>query len=306
MEAKTKAQVICNPASGGGTYEPDRLREELSEFELDWVETEGSEDAKKAAGNLREGLLVVVGGDGTINDVVNGLGNAGFPEGVTLAILPAGTGNDFAATIAIPENPGEAEDVIRQNRVRTLDVARVRSAGIGERFFINVATGGLGAQISEANDDETKRRWGKLSYLRTSLDVARDFEVRETKLLLDGEERRVRAVNMAIGNCRYSGGGWLAVPKANPEDGLLDIVVIEDIGLKELLAIGPTAFVGSDYLEKEGVFYTRAREIQVETQPGLEFTVDGEVIGDEPAEFAVIPRALKVIVGPEYVPEPEE
>ena len=132
MEAsKTRARVIINPSSGGGTYDPDRLREELSGFELDWVETEGPEDAKEAAGELRDGLLIVVGGDGTVNDVVNGLGNAGFPEGVTLALLPAGTGNDFAATLAVPEIPSEAEDVIRQNRVRTLDVARVRSTGVG-------------------------------------------------------------------------------------------------------------------------------------------------------------------------------
>ncbi|MCA1730256.1 MAG: diacylglycerol kinase, partial [Actinobacteria bacterium] len=170
MEAsKTKARVIINPSSGGGTYDPDRLREELSGFELDWVETEGPEDAKEAAGELRDGLLIVIGGDGTINDVVNGLGNAGFHEGVTLALLPAGTGNDLAATLAVPENPGEAEVVIRQNRVRTLDVARVRSEVVGERYFINVATGGLGAEISDANDDDLKSKWGKLSYLRASL-----------------------------------------------------------------------------------------------------------------------------------------
>src|SRR4028118_581051 len=125
MEAsRTKARAIINPSSGGGPYDPNRLREELSGFELDWVETEGPEDAKEAAGELRDGLLIVVGGDGTVNDVVNGLGNAGFPKGVTLALLPAGTGNDLAATLAIPENPGEAEDVIRQNRGSSLDAAR--------------------------------------------------------------------------------------------------------------------------------------------------------------------------------------
>jgi diacylglycerol kinase (ATP) len=307
MEAsKTKARVIINPSSGGGTYDPDRLREELSGFELDWVETEGSEDAKEAAGELHDGLLIVVGGDGTINDVVNGLGNAGFPEGVTLALLPAGTGNDLAATLAVPENPGEAEGVIRQNRVRSLDVARVRSDGVGERFFVNVATGGLGAEISDANDENFKSKWGKLSYLRASLEVARDFDVREVMLYLDGEERRVRAVNMAIGNCRYAGGGWSAAPRANPEDGLLDVVVIEDLGLQEILALAPSALAKSDYLDKDGVYFKRAREVRVETQPGLEFTVDGEVIGDDPAEFVVIPRALKVIVGPGYVPEPEK
>ena len=308
MEASTaRARVICNPASGGGTWEPDLLREELSGFELDWVKTEGPEDATEAAKEWHDGLLIVAGGDGTINDVINGLGKAGFPEGVTLALLPAGTGNDLAAALAIPEDPDEAEDVIRQNRVRTLDVARVRSEGVGERFFINVATGGIGAEISEANYEELKSRWGKLSYFRASLEVAHDFDVKEVTLYLDGEERKVRAVNVAVGNCRYAGGGWPAAPKANPEDGLLDVVVIEDVGLKEVLALAPAALTRSNYLDKEGVFFARAREVRVETQPpGLEFTVDGEVIGNEPAEFTVVPRALKVIVGPRYVPEPEE
>jgi diacylglycerol kinase (ATP) len=305
--SKTEVRVICNPSSGGGTCETDRLRETLGSFEPDWVETGSKDDAVEAAREWRDGLLLVAGGDGTINDVINGLGQAGFPESVTLGLLPSGTGNDLAATLAVPENPDGAKEVIRQNRVRTLDVARVRSRGIGERFFINVATGGIGAEISDANDEEFKSRWGKLSYLRASLEVARRFDVRETMLHLDGKERRVRAVNIAIGNCRYAGGGWLAAPKANPEDGLLDVVVIEDIDIKEFLTLAPTALLKADYLDREGVYATRAREVRVETHPGgLDFTVDGEVIGDEPAEFVVLPRALKVIVGPGYVPEPEE
>ena len=303
--SKTKARVICNPSSGGGAYDPDELRGELGGFELDWVRTEGPDDAIQAAGEWREGLLLVAGGDGTVNDVVNGLGNAGFPEGVTLGILPTGTGNDLAATLCIPEDADLAEDVIRQDRVRTLDVARVRSEGIGERFFINVATGGLGAEISRANEGDLKERWGKLSYLRASLEVARDFDVRELTLYLDGEERKVRAVNVVVGNCRYAGGGWLAAPKANPEDGLLDVVIIETLGLTDVLQLAPASLARADYLGKEGVFFARAKEIRVETQlPGLEFTADGEVIGDEPAEFSVIPRALKVVVGPGYVPDP--
>ena len=301
----SRARVIFNPSSGGGTHEPDELRRELEGFEIDRVETECSEDVVEAAREWRDGMLIVAGGDGTINDAVNGLGKAGFPEDVTLALLPAGTGNDLAATLDIPANPDEAEDVIRQSRVRTLDVARVRSEGVGERFFINVASGGLGAEISDANEEELKKRWGKLSYLRASLEVARNFDVREISLALDGEERRVRAVNIAVGNCRYAGGGWLAAPKANPEDGLLDVVVIETLGLTEVLALTPAALAKSDYLDKEGVYFARAKEVRVETQPpGLEFSADGEVIGDEPAEFTVIPSALKVIVGPNYVSEP--
>jgi diacylglycerol kinase (ATP) len=303
---KSRARVICNPTSGGGAYDPDEIREELDGMELDWVQTEGPEDALGAAEEWREGLLIVAGGDGTVNDVVNGLGRAGFPEGVTLGILPAGTGNDLAATLCIPEDPEVAEDVIRQNRMRTLDVARVRSEGVGERFFINVATGGLGAEISSVNDKELKKRWGKLSYLRASLEVARNFDVRELSLYLDGEERRVKAVNIAVGNCRYTGGGWPATPRANPEDGLLDVVVVETLGAAELFDLAPAVLAESTYLDKEGVLFVRAKEIRVETQPpGLEFTADGEVIGNEPAQFSVLPRTLKVIVGPEYVPEPE-
>jgi diacylglycerol kinase (ATP) len=302
---KSKARVICNPTSGGGSYDPDEIREELEGLEVDWVETEGPEDAIEAAEEWREGLLLVAGGDGTINDVVNGLGRAGFPEGVTLGFLPAGTGNDLAATLCIPEDPDLAEDVIRQDRERKLDVARVRSEGVGERFFINVATGGLGAEISNANDEELKERWGKLSYLRASLEVARNFDVRELTLFLDGEGHQVKAVNIAVGNCRYTGGGWPATPKANPEDGLLDVVVIETLGVADLLGLAPAVLEESGYLDRDGVLFVRAKEIRVETQPpGLEFTADGEIIGNEPAQFSVIPQTLKVIVGPEYVPEP--
>jgi diacylglycerol kinase (ATP) len=302
---KSKARVICNPTSGGGAYDPDEIRDELDGLDLDWIETKGREDAIQAAQDWREGLLIVAGGDGTVNDVVNGLGRAGFPDGVTLGILPAGTGNDLAATLCIPEDPELAEDVIRQNRIRTLDVARVRSEGVGERFFINVATGGLGAEISSVNDEELKKRWGKLSYLRASLEVARNFDVRELSLYLDGEERRVKAVNVAVGNCRYTGGGWPATPKANPEDGLLDVVVIETLVAGELFDLAPAVLTESSYLDKEGVLFVRAKEIRVETQPpGLEFTADGEVIGNEPAQFSVLPQTLKVIVGPDYVPEP--
>ncbi len=303
---RPRARVICNPSSGGGAYNPDELRSEFDGYELDWVETGGPGDASEAAREWREGLLIIAGGDGTINDAVNGLGKAGFPEGVTLGILPAGTGNDLAATLRIPDDPDEAEDIIRQGRVRTLDVARVRSEGIEERFFINVATGGLGAEISDANEGELKKRWGKLSYLRASLEVAKDFDVKELDLYLDDELHRVRAVNVVFGNCRFAGGGWLAAPRANPEDGLLDVVIIEKLGLADLLQLAPASMARSDYLDKEGVFSARAKEIRVETKPsGLEFTADGEVVGDEPARFSVVPGALKVIVGPDYVPEPD-
>ena len=98
------------------------------------------------------------------------------------------------------------------------------------------------AEVSTAADGAMKNRWGKLTYLRASLDVARQSEAKEVTLTLDGVERKLRAVNLAIGNCRYAGSGWLAAPRANPEDGLLDLVVIEDVGVQEVLKLAPTVF----------------------------------------------------------------
>src|SRR5687768_12984652 len=123
-DSKLKVRVICNPASSGGGYGPEELHREIEGYELEWITTQSPGDATEAAREWRNGLLIVVGGDGTISEVVNGLGQAGFPEGVTLAILPAGTGNDLAATLAIPDDPDEAAAVLHQNRVRTLDVVR--------------------------------------------------------------------------------------------------------------------------------------------------------------------------------------
>src|ERR687886_397787 len=142
--SKTRVRVICNPSSGGGSCESEAVRGALTDLDIEWIDTHGAGDAQGAAEEWSDGLLLVAGGDGTINEVINGLGRAGFPEGVTLGILPAGTGNDLAATLCIPEDPDLAKDVILQNRGRWLDVARVSSEGIGERFFVNVATGGLG------------------------------------------------------------------------------------------------------------------------------------------------------------------
>jgi diacylglycerol kinase (ATP) len=305
---KTKARVICNPASGGGDYEPDDVKKELGEFDIEWVATEKPGDTEAAARQWTDGLLIVIGGDGTVNEAINGLGKAGFPDGVTLAILPTGTGNDLAATLAVPEDPDEAEDAIRRNRVRTLDAARATSEGVGEMFFINAATGGFGAETADVADEDMKSRWGKLAYARASLEAARDFDAPEVKFTLDGrEEHRMKAMNVAVGNCRYVGGGWPAAPRANPEDGLLDLVVVEDAGLAEILSLAPSMLASSsDYLDNEGVFHARAKKIHVETSPGgLSFNADGELVGDEPVKFEVIPGALRVVVGDGYVAEPE-
>ena len=305
-KSRTKARAICNPASGGGDYDPDEVRRKLDGYDLEWIVTGSAEETENAARAWTEGLLIVIGGDGTITRAVNGLGQGGFPEAVTLALLPRGTGNDLASTLAIPEKPEDAVQTIREGRVRDLDVIRTRFEGEEDQFLINVATGGAAARTTDMVDEEMKRRWGKMAYLRAALEVALDLEVQKVLLTLDGVEHEVRAVNIAVGNGRYAGGGWPATPRANPEDGLIDLVIIEDVGLSGILALTPTALADSDYLNSEGVFFARAREIRVDIEPSdFEFTVDGEAIGIEPVEFTIMPQALKMVVGEAYVPEPE-
>lgn len=299
-----RVRVIYNPSSGGEGHTTENLRRALGDLCPELIVTESIEDAYEAAREWRSGLLVAAGGDGTVNEVISGLGEAGFPEEVVFAVLPLGTGNDLASTLCIPAQP-EAARLLLRGEVRTLDTARIRSADVEESFFVNVATGGLGAEISEAADDkELKRRWGRLAYLRASLEAARDHRARRVRLELDGVRYDLRVVNVTVGNCRYAGAGWPAAPKANPEDGLLDIVAIEDTGITGLLSLAPQALADEDYTEKEGVFAARAANVRVEAEPELGFTADGEIIGEAPAEFTVLPRSLKVIVGPGYTPEP--
>ncbi len=299
-------RVIFNPASGGGAWSPQGLRSVLGDRKLDLVRTENLGDAREAAREWR-GLLVVAGGDGTLNEVVHGIGLAGFPEDVTLALLPRGTGNDLARTLGVPADLEGAGEVLRAGRVRSLDAARVRSEEFGERFFVNVAVGGVGAEVSEvADDEEFKGRWGSMAYSRAFLEVARNFSAPSIELTVDGEVHRVRAVNVTVWNCRYAGGGWPAAPRANPEDGLLDLVVVQEATTLGLLSLGRKVLAGADYLSDEGIFFARGRSIRVETEPAgaFEFNVDGELVGNGPAEFSVVPRALKVIVGPGYAPKP--
>lgn len=305
LSERVPVRVIYNPVSGGMTHEPKELRTLLEGLDPEFVVTRGEDDAREAAGEWRSGLLVVAGGDGTVNEAILGLGENGFPTDVTLAVLPMGTGNDLAQTLCIPQDPEKAVEIIRQEQVRVLDAARIDSKSAGELFFINVATGGLGMEISQAADDpELKRRWGRLSYLRASLEAFGGGAERTIRLTLDGEEHELPAVNVTVGNCRYAGSGWPAAPQANPEDGLLDVVVIGDATASTLMSLGPKALAKADYLDDPGVFFARASSLSVESDPGVGFTADGELIGEVPVEFAVIPQAIKVVVGPRYSAQP--
>jgi diacylglycerol kinase (ATP) len=252
---------------------------------------------------LRDGCdtLVAAGGDGTIHAAVNAL--APDFDRVCLGVLPLGTGNDFARTLALPTDPLEALAVALGGPERRLDVIRVETP---TRTFwcVNVAAGGFTGQMQEALTDDVKAWWGPLAYVRGAASVLPNLTGYQTSLCIDdGPLHQVEALNVIVANGRSAGGGLHVAPRANPEDGLLDLVVVRYAPVLDLTAVAALLLTG-DYLDSDQVQHQTARRVRVAATPGMWFSIDGELLTNEPVTFTVVPRALRVRVGPPYSPEP--
>jgi diacylglycerol kinase (ATP) len=241
-------------------------------------------------------LVIAAGGDGTIHEVVQGL--ASVRGRTRLGVLPFGTGNDLARTLGIPDDPAAAVALLEGGGVeREVDLFRVESAG-EVRYGINVAAGGFSGQVDEVLTDEMKATWGPLAYVRGALGVLPDLTAYDTRIAWDdGEPERVQALNIVVANGKTCGGGTRVAPAADISDGLLDVVVVRHGSLLDLAKIAARLIAG-DYTESDGVDVRRARRVHVASRPGMWFNVDGELLGNQPVSFEVIPGALRVIAGP--------
>jgi len=293
-------RVITNPQAGSAdVWEP--LRERISTLgDVQVIETRESGDAlNAAAGAVHDGvdLLIAAGGDGTINEVVNGMLRDEQPGlRTTLGIVPLGTGNDLARTLKIPLEPAEAIDVIRARRVLKIDVFRAKWDD-GERFAVNVAAGGFTGQMNESITDEIKARWGPLAYLRGAISVIPDLTKYKTCIRYDGKARQsVHALNIIVANARTAGGGTVVAPSADPSDGLLDVVIVRTSTTLELAGVAARLLAG-DYTNSDVVTHRRVQRVHVESTPGMWFNIDGELITNRPIAFTVVPGAIDVIVG---------
>lgn len=239
-------------------------------------------------------LIVAVGGDGTINEIVNGLA-PDFGR-ARLGVVPLGTGNDFARTINVPQDVAAACDVLLADRRQRVDVVRVTSDQ--QRFFINVSAGGFTGLVDEKLSDDMKRTWGPLAYLRSALEALPDLTDYHTILAFDDEPpQTIAAYNVVVANGRYAGGGIPVAPQAAIDDGLLDVLVVPVAPLPSLAVLAAQILLGQ-HLDNELVIVRRARQLRVESRPGMWFNTDGELVGNEPATFEVVPRAVEVVVGP--------
>ena len=301
-----KARVLFNPHAGSADA-ADALHEAIRatpDAELLVCQAPG-DGTRLAAEAVAAGcrLVVAAGGDGTVNEVLNGLAED-FGAAV-LGVVPLGTGNDFARTLALPEDPVQAFQTAMRGARRALDVIRVESRGEAV-YAVNACAGGFTGEVGEAMTDELKETWGPLAYLIGAARALPDLEGYETRVAWeDGPFETLDALSIIVANGRTAAGGLPAAPRASPEDGLLDVVVIQNGSGVELARLAAAALVG-DYLGSDQVVYRRVRSLRVAAQPGMWFNVDGELLTKEPVRFEVVPRALRVAVGPDYTPEPPE
>jgi diacylglycerol kinase (ATP) len=246
--------------------------------------------AKTAIGKGRT-TIVAAGGDGTLNEVINGIGE-NFGE-VQLGLLPLGTGNDFGRSIAMPVDLDAALEVIRAGETRAVDLVRVTSDEV--RYFVNVSAGGFSGLMNEKLTPEMKKTWGPLAFLRSAAAALPELRAYRTTLSLDNEESiTMELYNVVVANGRYVAGGRLIAPEASIDDGLLDVILISQRPAAEIALVVAQIALGT-HLSSEAVVYRRARKVTVNSKPGMWFNVDGELVGNEPATFEIVPRALRFI-----------
>jgi diacylglycerol kinase (ATP) len=292
-----KQLVFWNPGSGRSD-DIAQLRTELS-TDAKWVEL--SRDLvlpDEIAKGLTTGCETVVaaGGDGTVNAVVNALMTVDKTRRPALAIIPMGTANDFAGTLAIPDDITEAVRLIRSTSPVPIDVVGINGHG-ADRYYANVAAGGNCVRVSEALTDEIKSRWGAFAYVRGAVAVLPDMTTYRITAKCDGEDFiDLECWAVLVANGKTNAGGIKVAPQASPTDGLLDVIIIRGGDVGDMLKIVADNLLG-DFLKSEQVVFRQVRSLSLQSEPRMRFTLDGEVVDEEPVRFDIVPAAIKMHVG---------
>jgi diacylglycerol kinase (ATP) len=292
-----KTFLICNPAAGGIADRKALLKKLKAAFGSSIWFTKSRGDATRLARRaIRNGFdyIIAAGGDGTLNEVIDGIGSRA--KKVQAGLLPLGTGNDFARTLELPSSVEDNIDILLSQRTRKIDLVRVESDRV--RYFVNVsAGGGFSGMGTEKLTPKLKQRWGPLAYVRGAAEMLSELHGYRTRIVL--EERREFSADLytaIVANGRYVACGLPIAPKADPSDGRLDVVLISKQTKAKALLVAPQILLGS-HLGSDAVTFRRVTKISIRSRPGMWFTADGEMIGKAPAHFAVVPRALRFVVG---------
>ena len=252
--------------------------------------------AHHAADAARRGVDVVAaaGGDGTINEVVNGLDGYDVP----LGIIPVGTANDFARQVGIPADADHAMDVILQRKPRRFD-----TASLNGRRFLNVSTGGIGAEATAETPASAKESLGSMAYAITGMRKFAGFRPHHATFHGDGFEYEGDFLMFAVGLTRSTGGGTMVTPMASATDGLLDLCIVEGMSrgdfARTLLKVKRGEHVG-----EEGVRYVQVKSVTIEGREPISVNVDGEMSDATRLTYRARARDLWVHVA--YLPGEEE
>jgi YegS/Rv2252/BmrU family lipid kinase len=234
----------------------------------------------------RVDMVIVGGGDGTLNAAVEGLVDTQLP----LAILPLGTANDLARTLNLPTALPQACQVIAQGKLQPIDLGWVN----GKHFF-NVASLGLSVKITRQLDKETKRRWGVLAYGISAFQVLLKFRPFSAEIRINGESQKVRTAQIAVGNGRHYGGGLTVAADAAIDDQRLDLYSLEIQHWWQMLALLPSMRSGT-LASWSFVRTMHGQEIEIYTRRPHAINTDGEITTETPARFRVIPKAISVVI----------
>lgn len=299
------ARVIVNPVAGAGktARKWPRIKEHLKSiglnFEHDVTEAPGHaiELARVAAEKGYE-QVVSVGGDGTINEVVNGLYDAGSIGDTVLGIIGTGTGSDYIRTLGVPRPYEQACRCLMSSRKLTVDVGVVEytnNGGTVKRLFVNFAGFGFDAEVVRRTTQQFKSLGAMPSYLMGLLTTLLCYRNKGVSLVIDGEAFDSKVCTVVMNNGKYGGGGMLTAPDADLANGFLDVMIVGDLSKPDLLRSLPRIYKGT-HLSHPKVTMKRAREIEIRSDQPLPLQADGELLGEVPARFHVLPAVLNVII----------
>ncbi|MBV8301120.1 MAG: diacylglycerol kinase family lipid kinase [Candidatus Dormibacteraeota bacterium] len=307
--------IVVNPASAGGRTGRDwpRLRRILSDTGVRGDEhlTSGCGDAIAAVRSaLGSGCdrIVVVGGDGTLNEVVNGcFSEDGIPLGSLPAIglLPAGTGGDFRRTLGVPAQPEAAAWIIAAGTTIPVDTGVVTYGDGSRRYFVNIADCGLGGEVVARVNRSSRKRGGPAGmgvFLWHSLAGLATYRGAGCTVTVDGDRLQLDAQSVVVANGQYFGGGMRVAPQAALDDGLFDVVIVERQGRGATVAGLPSLYRGR-HTQRHGVRCLRGSSVAIAADPAMLFDIEGEQVGATPATVTCLPRALRFCV-PRPLPGP--
>jgi len=238
--------------------------------------------------------VVAAGGDGTLNEVINGIATPSPPRGVCVGIVPLGTANDFARSIGMMGDVDTTIDIMQTKTTALIDLVRMTSERT--RYFVNTSAGGFSGVVNEKLTPEIKLNWGPLAYLRSAAAALPELHAYRTTVTFDDAESLVIDLyNVIVANGQFVAGGLPIAPQADPSDGLLDAVLIPKRSAAEMALLAAEMLLGK-HLSSDAVIFRRAKKISVQSQPGMWFNADGELVGNEPIVFQVLPGALDFVI----------